>query len=40
VTGPDDAVVVARLRPTEDGRASLWRDVLLMRDGLVAGCDA
>jgi hypothetical protein len=38
VTGPDDTVVVARLRPAEEGRAGMWRDLLVMRDGLVAGC--
>jgi hypothetical protein len=38
VTGPDDTVVVARLRPTEERRAGIWRDLLVMSDGLVAGC--
>jgi hypothetical protein len=36
--GPDGTVAVMRLRPTEDGRASLWRDLILQRDNLVAYC--
>jgi hypothetical protein len=39
VTGPDGTVAIARLRPTEEGHAGLWRDLVLARDVLVAGCD-
>ena len=34
----DKNVLVARLRVTEDGRAGIWRQLLLQRDNLVAFC--
>jgi hypothetical protein len=37
-TGPDDLVVVARLRPVDAIGARLWYDVVMQRDSLVTSC--
>jgi hypothetical protein len=38
VTGEDDTVVVARLRPAGDTPARLWVDMLFRREGIVGYC--